>query len=196
LQAFVRAAGSGVSLAPEACGGAAPLAVSASTARQEDGDVIARTTWGRALAVWMSLGLTQLAVPAARAANLPPAVSPGHLVDQGQVARRLLDGAKSRDERVRLFQDALATPEARAKARAMGADPDRLRAAVPHLSDRELADLSARATQVKDVAAGHGSSDGALILVGVMLLVAGIVVLAALSEDYYDDGYWDDCWCY
>ena len=56
----------------------------------------------------------------------------------------------------------------------MGADPDRLRAAVPHLTDRELADLSARAAQVKDVAAGHhGGGDGALILIGVLLLVAG-----------------------
>jgi hypothetical protein len=169
--------------------------VSALTARQEDGDVIARTTWGRALAVWMSVGLTQLAVPVAHAATPAPEPAAGHLVDQGQVARRLLDGAKTRGERVKLFQDALATPEARAKARSMGADPDRLRAAVPHLSDRELAELSARATQVKDVAAGHGGSDGALILVGAMLLVAGIVIIAA-TADHYDDGYWDDCWCY
>ena len=78
----------------------------------------------------------------------------------------------------------------------MGADPDRLRAAVPHLTDRELADLSARAARVKDVAAGHGGSDGALILLGVLLLVAGIAVLVAVSDDYYDDDYWDDCWCY
>jgi len=118
-------------------------------------------------------------------------------VDQSQVARRLLERAKTREERVKLFQDALATPEARQKARAIGADPDRLRAAVPHLTDRELADLSARAAQVKDVAAGHhGGGDGALILIGVLLLVAGIAVLVAVGDDYYDDDYWDDCWCY
>lgn len=158
--------------------------------------MIARTTWGRALAVWLSVGLSQLAVPAVHAAAAPPDAASGHLVDPGQVARRLLDSAKTRDERVKLFQDALATPEARGRARALGADPDRLRAAVPHLSDRELAELSARATQVKDVAAGHGGSDGALVLLGVLLLVAGIVVIAAAAEDRYDDGYWDDCWCY
>jgi hypothetical protein len=169
--------------------------VSAQTARQEDGDVIVRSTWGRALAVVTSLGLVQLAVPVAQAAAPAPGPAAGHIVDQSQVARRLLDGAKTRDERVRLFQDALATPEARAKARSLGADPDRLRAAVPHLSDRELAELSARASQVKDVAAGHGGSDGALILVGVLLLVAGIAIIAA-TADHYDDGYWDDCWCY
>ena len=77
-------------------------------------------------------------------------------MDQGQVARRLLESARTRDERVALFQAALGTEEARQQARSMGADPDRLRAAVPHLSDRELADLASRAALVKqDVAAGH-----------------------------------------
>ncbi len=97
---------------------------------------------------------------------------------------------------MKLFQEALGTPEARQKARAMGADPDRLRAAVPHLTDRELADLSARAGQVKDVAAGHGGGDGALVLLGVLLLLAGIAVLVAVNGNYYEDDYWDDCWCY
>jgi hypothetical protein len=159
-------------------------------------DVLARTTWGRALAVWLSVGLFQVAVPAAAPAAPAPGVQGGHLVDQSQVARRLLERAKTRDERVKLFQEALATPEARHKARSLGADPDRLRAAVPHLTDRELADLSARAAQVKDVAAGHGGGDGALILLGVILVVAGIAVLVAVGDDYYHDDYWDDCWCY
>jgi hypothetical protein len=125
-----------------------------------------------------------------------PGLSDGHLVDQGQVARRLLERAKTRDERVQLFQEALGTPEARQKARAMGVDPERLRAAVPHLTDRELADLSARAAQVKDVAAGHGGGSGAVVLLGILLLVAGLAVLLAVGDDYYEDDYWDDCWCY
>ncbi len=160
--------------------------------------MIARTTWGRALAVWVSVGVSQLAVPVVQAAPAPAAGD--HLVDQSQVARRLLESAKTRDERVKLFQNALGTEQARRQARAMGADPDRLRAAVPHLSDRELADLATRATQVKqDVAAGHGhgGADSGLIIVGVLLLVAGIAVLAAVAGDeYYDDEYWDDCYCY
>jgi hypothetical protein len=159
-------------------------------------NVFARTTWGRALAVWLSVGLSQVAVPAVAPAAPAPGVSDGHLVDQGQIARRLLERAKTRDERVKLFQDALGTPEARQKARAMGVDPDRLRAAVPHLTDRELADLSARAAQVKDVAAGHGGGSGAVVVLGILLLVAGLAVLLAVGDDYYDDGYWDDCWCY
>jgi hypothetical protein len=158
--------------------------------------VFARTTWGRALAVWLSVGLSQVAVPAVAPAAPAPELSDGHLVDRGQIARRLLERAKTRDERVKLFQEALGTPEARQKARAMGVDPDRLRAAVPHLTDRELADLSARAAQVKDVAAGHGGGSGAVVLLGVLLLAAGLAVLLAVGDDYYDDGYYDDCWCY
>ncbi len=157
--------------------------------------MIARTTWGRALAVWMSIGLTQVAAPAVYAATPAPDASNGHIVDSSQVVRRLLDSAKTRDEKVKLFQDALATKDARAQARARGVDPDRLRAAVPHLTDAELAELSARALQVKDVAAGHHHDDeGALIVLGVLLLVAGIAIIAATAHDH---GYWDDdcgCW--
>jgi hypothetical protein len=160
--------------------------------------VFARTSWGRALAVWLSAGLLQAALPAAVPAAPAPGLANGHLVDQGQVARRLLERARTRDERVKLFQQALATPEARQKARSLGADPDRLRAAVPHLTDRELADLAARAAQVKDVAAGHGGSDAGLIMLGVLLVAAGVAVLIAVENDHhhYDDEYWDDCWCY
>ena len=156
----------------------------------------ARTTFHRALAVWLSVGLVHAAIPARAAETAAPSGS-AHVVDQGEVARRLIESAQTREQRIRLFQDALSTAEAQKKARAMGADPARLRAAVPHLTDRELADLSARATQVKDVAAGHGGGgDGALILVGVLLLVAGIAVLVAVSGDGYYDDYYDDCWCY
>ncbi len=108
-------------------------------------------------------------------------------------ARRLLESARTREQRVKLFQDALATPEARRQALARGVDPDRLRAAVPHLTDRELADLSARALQVKDVAAGHHHDDEGLIVLGVLLLVAGIAVLVATTHDHW--GY-DDCGCW
>jgi hypothetical protein len=160
-------------------------------------DVRLRTTTHRALAVGLSAALTLAAAPAP-AAPPPAAGGPSaHLVDPSEVARRLIDRAKTREERVKLFQDALGTGEVQKKARAMGQDPARLRAAVPHLTDRELAELSARAVQAKDVAAGHGGgSDGALILVGVLLLVAGIAVIVATADWYDDDYYYDDCWCY
>ena len=147
--------------------------------------MIARTTWGRALAVWAE----RRRVPASRTRGPRRGARSGgnHLVDQSQVARRLIESARTRDERVALFQAALGTDEARQQARSMGADPDRLRAAVPHLSDRELADLATRAALVKqDVAAGHrrhGGPQAALVVVGVLLLVTGIAVLAAVAGD-------------
>ncbi len=111
----------------------------------------------------------------------------------GTISARLVAQARSRDEKVRLFQDALAKPEVQKQARSMGFSPDRLRAAVPHLSDRELQDLSARASRANDVVAGHSSNDG-LVILGLVLLVVGVVVLVAASSDgYYDDG---SCYCY
>lgn len=146
-----------------------------------------RTPLGRGIAIALSLALSQIATPVAQAAT-------PHLVDQQAVVARLLDSAGTREAKVQLFREALATPEAQKQARAMGYDPAKLQAAVPHLSDKELADLERRAANVKDVAAGHhGGSDGIVIL-GVILLLAGIAVLVAVSDNYYDD--YNDCYCY
>jgi hypothetical protein len=149
--------------------------------------VIARTTVGRGLAVALSLAVSQIAAQPAQAATT-------HLVEPGQMVQRLVDGAKSREEKVQLFQRALDTPEARSQAKAMGLNADKLRAGVPHLSDAELQDLSRRASNAKDVVAGHRSSDSGLIILGVVLLLAGIAVLIAVSD--YGDDYYDDCYCY
>jgi hypothetical protein len=151
--------------------------------------VTVRTTFGRSLAVILSVAMAHAAAPTAQAA---PAA--GHLVGAEDVAKRLLESARTREERVALFQAALATPEAQSAARAKGFDAGRLRAAVPHLSDRELADLARRAEKARDVVAGHrGDSSDGLVIVGLILLVAGIVVLAAVAQD---EGWYDDCDCY
>jgi uncharacterized membrane protein YjjP (DUF1212 family) len=121
----------------------------------------------------------------------PPALAASHVVTAQDVAKRLVERVQTREARVTLFQEALSTPAAEKQARVLGLDPVRLRAAVPHLSDEELIDLQARALRAKDVRAGHGV-DGLAIL-GIMLLIAGLVVLVAVA----DDGYYDDyCYCY
>jgi hypothetical protein len=158
--------------------------------------VIARTTFGRTLAVVLSIALSQLAVPLAHAATLPPGAA--HAVDSQQLSARLTAHAAERAARVRSIQDALDTSEAKEQAQRLGVPVGRLRAAVPHLSDVELKDLSDRATRVKDVAAGHSSHNNTgLIVLGVTLLVAGLVVIAVAADDDWDD--WDDwdddCWC-
>jgi hypothetical protein len=144
--------------------------------------VTARTRLGRTLAAALSIALSQVSLPAAAAAE--------HLVDPGTLARRLLASAQTREQRIALFQQALARPEVRQQAHTMGVSADRISRALPHLSDAELADLSARAERVKDVTAGHSSNDGVVIL-GITLLVVALVVLLAVS---YDDYY--DCYCY
>jgi hypothetical protein len=146
-------------------------------------NVIARTTLGRALAVTLSFAVSQAAAPVQAAT--------AHLVDSKQVVDRLLAGAKSREDKVALFQKALLTPEAERQARVMGVSAEKLAAAVPHLSDKELQDLTERASRSKDVVAGHHSDEG-LIILGVVLLLAGIAVLVAVNNN----GYYDDCYCY
>lgn len=143
-----------------------------------------RTTFGRILAVALAVSVSQALAPVALAAG-------SHLVEPQQVAARLAEEAAARQERVKLVQEVLDRSDARQQAGALGLNVDRLRAAVPHLSDTELQDLSRRAANVKDVAAGY--HDDGLLIVGVVLLLAGLAVLVAVGGD---SGYYDDCYCY
>jgi hypothetical protein len=148
--------------------------------------VISRTPFGRTLAVTLAALLSQMAAPLAQAGT-------PHLADPQQVGGRLQEGAKSREDAVRLLQDALAAPSAQRQAKALGMNAGRLRSAVPHLSDQELRDLGERAARAQDLAAGYHGNDG-LVILGVVLLLAGLAVLVAVSD--YDDYYYDDCYCY
>lgn len=149
--------------------------------------MIARTALGRTLAVCLSLAVTQAAAPVAHADS-------SHLVATGDVAARLASRAAERADQVRAVQAALETDEARHQAGLLGASLPKLRAAVPHLSDRELGDLSARAVGLKDVAAGHRHHhDEGLVILGIVLVVAAAVVLIAAAGD---ESYYDDCGCY
>src|SRR5579862_1275750 len=103
----------------------------------------ARSWFHQAAAMTLTLTLSQIALPAAAKAD-------EHLVDQSQMVNRLLDQAQTRSARVALFQKALDTPEAQAKARSLGIDPARLHTAVAQLSDAELKDLATRAAHAQD----------------------------------------------
>jgi hypothetical protein len=151
--------------------------------RQEARDVIARTTVGRSLAVMLAVAVSQVTAPMAQA--LTP-----HLVAPQQVDARLAEQAAQRTQQVKVVQDLLDSPQAREQAGVLGLNVGKLRAAVPHLSDAELKDLSARAARTKDLAAGH--YDESMMIVGLVLLLAGLAVLIAVSHD----GYYDDCYCY
>jgi hypothetical protein len=146
-----------------------------------------QTSFARALAVALAVALTLVAIPKAQSAP--------HLVDQAEVAAILVEQARTRQERIALFQQALATPAVQQEAKSMGLDAAKLSRAIPHLSDTELAELAARATNTKDLAAGHrhhyGEPQTALVIVGVVLLLAALLILAAVSDE--SDGWDDDC---
>ena len=144
------------------------------------------TTFGPGLAGALALALSLAGAPVTWAAT-------PHLVAPDQIGTRLDEEAAARAARVQEVQQALDTPEARRQAGVLRLNLGKLRSAVPHLSDSELADLSQRARNATDVAAGH--ADEGLVILAVALLVAGVVVLAAVS-DPYDDYYYDDCYCY
>jgi len=146
--------------------------------------VIARTALGRSVAVFLSLALSQIAAPIAHA--------DGHLVAPDDVATRLAARAAEREAQIRAVQSALDTAEARRQAGLLGASLPKLRAAVPHLSDQELADLSSRAAGLKDVAAGHHHHDDEMIILAIVLIIAATAIIIAASHD----GYYDDCGCY
>ena len=148
--------------------------------------MIARTALGRTVAVCLSLAVSHVAAPMAQAET-------GHLVAADDVAARLASRAAERAAQVHAVQAALDTDEARRQAGLLGASLPKLRAAVPHLSDQELVDLSARAAGLKDVAAGHRHHhDDGLVILGIVLVVAAAVVLIAAAHD----SYYDDCGCY
>lgn len=142
------------------------------------------TTFGRGLAGALTLAISLAGAPVTWAAT-------PHLVAPDQIGTRLDEEAAARAARVQEVQQALDSPEARRQAGVLRVNLGKLRSAVPHLSDAELADLSQRARTATEVTAGH--ADEGLIILGVALLVAGVVVLAAVSDPY---DYYDDCYCY
>jgi hypothetical protein len=136
------------------------------------------------VAVVLSLALSQVGGLAQAATT--------HLADAQQVAARLAERAAAREAQVKQVEEALASEAAGQQAKAMGLSLGKMRAALPHLSDSELADLSQRATHVKDLAAGHHNDDG-LVILGVILLLAGLAILVAVNDG---STYYDDCGCY
>lgn len=157
---------------------------------------LCRSWAGRGLVWALSLGLIASAVPVS--ADSPQATSKGgpRIVDRATVLARLVESAQTREARVKLFQDALDAPAVKQRAQAMGVDAGRIRSAIPHLSDKDLADLAARASKAQDITAGYGGGpESTLVILGVVLVVVGAVILVALAEeDEYCDDYYDDCY--
>jgi hypothetical protein len=136
-----------------------------------------RSVLSRTLAVFLSVAVSQGFVPIAEAAT-------EHLVDKGAVVDRLLDNAKTRQDKIDLLQKALSRPEVERQAKLMNLDASRLRAAVPHLSDQELKDVTQRVHNARDIAAGYYRDNDDLVALGIILLIVAVAVLIVADNHY------------
>jgi len=115
-------------------------------------------------------------VVAALLAGAAPARSAEHLVSAGAARAAVEGAAAARAGDIATIQAALSTPAAARVAGGLGVRLDRVRAAVPTLTDAEVHDLAARAAAVQgDPAAG--SVDPWVNDVLVVILIVGIVAL-------------------
>ena len=123
-----------------------------------------------------------LALAAVSAALLSvPAGAADHIAAPDAVQARLAEAAAQRTQDLASVDAVLATPLARETAASVGADLDRVRAAVPSLSDAELSDLAARAAALDaDPVAGMDRTMRLLILIGLILVII-ILVLAIVD---------------
>jgi hypothetical protein len=124
--------------------------------------------------------LTFLSMAAVLAAAVP---SPGadHLVSSQTAEARLLEAAAARRGHLEAVEGALASPSAVAAAAAVGADLGRLRAALPTLSDAELAELGVRAAALQADPVASLDSDIKLLLM--IFLIVAIVILVLQAVD-------------
>jgi hypothetical protein len=98
-----------------------------------------------------------------------------HLVDAEAAQAAVERAAGERAADVTAIQGALSTPAAAGTAKSIGVSLDRVRAAVPTLTDAELHDLAARAAAIQcDPAAGVDPWVNEVLIV---ILIVGIVVL-------------------
>jgi pyruvate/2-oxoglutarate dehydrogenase complex dihydrolipoamide acyltransferase (E2) component len=122
-----------------------------------------------------------LALAAAVAMLSGSAFAQDHLLTAEKAQARLAAAARERRHELDAVDRVLATPEAARAASSLGADITAVRAAVPTLSDVELADLSARAAAVTaDPVAGLDSDIKMLLMI---FLIVAIVILVLQAVD-------------
>ena len=104
-----------------------------------------------------------------------------HLVTREAAHERVLDAAAQRGRSLATIDAVLSTPEAVQAAEGLGADTRQLRAALPTLSDAEIADLAARADALQsDPVAGLDDDIRTLLII---FLIVAIVILVLQAVD-------------
>jgi hypothetical protein len=93
----------------------------------------------------------------------------------------VLDAAAQRAHSLATIDAALSTPQATEAAAAVGADTTQLRAALPTLTDSEIADLATRAEALQaDPVAGLDDDIKTLLII---FLIVAIVILVLQAVD-------------
>ena len=109
------------------------------------------------------------------------ALAEDHLVSREAARERVLDAAAQRGRALATIDAVLSTPEAVQAAEGLGADTSRLRAALPTLSDAEIADLASRAEALQsDPVAGLDDDIRTLLII---FLIVAIVILVLQAVD-------------
>ena len=134
--------------------------------------------------------LTRAVVPAALVATLtwpagtfaqapaPPTSGEDHVVSSSALQQQVESSSADRQQKIDTINRLLSMPQAEQVMRDRHIDAKQVRSAVPTLSDRELADLSARASKAQqDFDAGIL---GVGLLTLIILLIIVIIVVAAV----------------
>jgi hypothetical protein len=104
-----------------------------------------------------------------------------HVVSRDTAQQRLQEATAAREQGLATLDRALASPEAARAAATVGADPAALRAALPTLSDAEIADLAVRAQALSaDPVAGLDQDIRTLLII---FLIVAIVILVLQAVD-------------
>jgi hypothetical protein len=109
------------------------------------------------------------------------AMAGDHVVSSGAAQQRLQEASAARERGLAALDRALASPEAAGAAATVGADTNALRAALPTLSDAEIADLAQRAAALDtDPVAGLDQDIRTLLII---FLIVAIVILVLQAVD-------------
>lgn len=119
--------------------------------------------------------LLAFAVPSSIRAQ---AVNQDHIVSSQALDNQVQTSSAERQKNIDVLNNLVATPTAQKAMRDAKIDPQQVKSAIPTLSDKELSDLSQRATTAQqDFAAGHiGPSLFTVIILAIILIIIVIVI--------------------
>lgn len=103
--------------------------------------------------------------------------APDHLVSPQALQQQVQSASQTREQNIRTVTDFLSTPIAERAMRDAHYDPVQVRTAIPTLSDQELANLSARATDAQQKFAAGYIGQGLLTLIIVCVVIIIIVAI-------------------